>query len=130
MYKRTSFLPDVLAFLDLVRLMLALAEYQVSEQKLDWAFCDTDSIVIANTNDLPLDAFKARALMVRDWFKDLNPYGEDNSILQLEKVNFPTDREDDLDALDPPFCLAVFAKRYVLFNRQGGSPIIRKAPGH
>ena len=112
------------------RLMLALAEYQVSEQKLDWAFCDTDSIVIANTNDLPLDAFKARALMVRDWFKDLNPYGEDNSILQLEKVNFPTDREDDLDALDPPFCLAVSAKRYVLFNRQGGSPIIRKAPGH
>ena len=71
------------------RLMLALAEHQVIEQKLDWAFCDTDSIAIANTGNLPLAEFKATALMVRDWFKDLNPYGEDRSILQLEKVNFP-----------------------------------------
>ncbi len=110
--------------------MLALAEHQVIEQKLDWAFCDTDSIAIANTSKLPPDEFKAKALQVREWFKDLNPYGGDNSIVQLEKVNFPTDREDDFDALDPPFCLAVSAKRYVLFNRQGGSPIIRKASGH
>jgi hypothetical protein len=71
------------------RLMLALAEHQVIEQKLDWAFCDTDSIAIANTNNLPLAEFKSKALQVREWFKDLNPYGEDNSILQLEKVNFP-----------------------------------------
>ena len=99
------------------RLTLALAEYQVSEQKLDWGFCDTESIAIANASDLPLDEFKARALIVRDWFKDLNPYGEDNSILQLEKVNFPEAKEGDLGALDPPFCLAVSAKRYVLFNR-------------
>ena len=112
------------------RLMLALAEHQVTEQKLDWAFCDTDSIAIANTNDLLLDEFKARALMVRDWFKDLNPYGEDNSILQLEKVNFPEAKEGDLGALNPPFCLAVSAKRYVLFNRADGSPVIRKASGH
>jgi len=111
-------------------MMLALAQHQVIEQKLDWAFCDTDSIAIAITNNLPLAEFTSRTLQVREWFKDLNPYGEDNSILQLEKVNFPTDRQDDLDALDPPFCLAVSAKRYVLFNRQAGSPIIRKASGH
>jgi hypothetical protein len=112
------------------RLMLALAEHQVRDQKLDWAFCDTDSIAIANTSNLPLAEFKAKALRVRDWFKDLNPYGEKKSILQLEKVNFPKDRKDDLNALDPPFCLAVSAKRYVLFNRKDGSPIIRKASGH
>jgi hypothetical protein len=45
-------------------------------------------------------------------------------------VNFPQGRTGDLDALDPPHCLAVSAKRYVLFNRQGGSPVIRKASGH
>jgi hypothetical protein len=105
------------------RLMLALAEHQVIKQKLDWAFCDTDSIAIANTSKLPPDVFKAKALQVREWFKDLNPYGEDNSILQLEKVNFP-------EGTDPPFCLAISAKRYVLFNRRDGSPVVRKASGH
>ncbi len=112
------------------RLMLALAEHQVIEQGLDWAFCDTDSIAIANRAKLPPDEFKARALLVRDWFKDLNPYGEENSILQLEKVNFPPEKNGDLNALDPPRCLAVSAKRYVLFNRTDASPLIRKASGH
>ena len=112
------------------RLMLALAEHQVIEQELDWVFCDTDSIAIANTRDLPQDEFIATALKVRDWFKDLNPYGEDQSILQLEKVNFPAGKDGDLDALDPPQCLAVSAKRYVLFNRQNDGVVVRKASGH
>jgi DNA polymerase elongation subunit (family B) len=73
------------------RLMLALAEHQVVEQGLDWVFCDTDSLAIGNTRDLPLEEFVTTALRVREWFKDLNPYGEDNPILQLEKVNFPPD---------------------------------------
>jgi len=67
---------------------------------------------------------------VREWFKDLNPYGEDKPILQLEKVNFPPGKRDHLPALDPPFCLAVSAKRYVLFNRQNGAVVVRKASGH
>jgi hypothetical protein len=112
------------------RLMLALAEHQVAEQKLGWVFCDTDSIAIGNTRNLPRNEFVATALRVREWFKDLNPYGEDHSILQLEKVNFPPDKRDDLQALDPPFCLAVSAKRYVLFNRQNGNVVVRKASGH
>jgi hypothetical protein len=112
------------------RLMLALAERQVYEQKLDWAFCDTDSIAIANPGGFPLSEFKARALAVHEWFRDLNPYGEEKSILQLEKVNFPARQKGKLEALDPPYCLAVSAKRYVLFNREDGAPIIRKAFGH
>ena len=112
------------------RLMLALAEHQVVEQGLDWVFCDTDSLAIGNTRNLPPEEFVATALRVREWFKDLNPYGEDHPILQLEKVNFPPDKRDDLQALDPPFCLAVSAKRYVLFNRQNGSVVVRKASGH
>ncbi|MGD9658359.1 MAG: hypothetical protein AB7U61_12125, partial [Methylocystis sp.] len=112
------------------RLMLALAERQVIDQGLDWAFCDTDSIAIANIANLPLEEFKARALKVREWFSDLNPYGEDKSILQLEKVNFPKGKEGDLATLDPPLCLAVSAKRYVLYNSRKDGPLIRKASGH
>jgi hypothetical protein len=112
------------------RLMSALAENQVTEQNRDWAFCDTDSIAIANTRNLPLSEFKATALNVRNWFKHLNPYGEDRSILQLEDVNFPEGKDGDLDALDPPYCLAVSAKRYVLFNRRASLPVVRKASGH
>ena len=58
------------------------------------------------------------------------PYGEDGSILQLEKVNFPPDKRGDLKALDPPYCVAVSAKRYVLFNKVGGMVVVRKASGH
>jgi hypothetical protein len=112
------------------RLMLALAERQVLDQGLEWAFCDTDSMAIANVNGLPLKEFKARALRVHGWFKDLNPYGQDRSILQHEKVNFPRNKENDLKALDPPFSLAVSAKRYVLFNKLNGERVIRKASGH
>src|ERR1700722_9903367 len=112
------------------RLMLALAEHQVVEQGLDWVFCDTDSLAIGNTRDLPRSEFIAKALRVREWFKDLNPYGEDKPILQLEKVNFPPGKKRDLNALDPPLCLAVSAKRYVLFNRQKNGAVIRKASGH
>jgi transcriptional regulator with XRE-family HTH domain len=61
---------------------------------------------------------------------DLNPYGEERSILQLEDVNFPEGKDGDLDTLDPPYCLAVSAKRYVLFNRRDGLPVVRKASGH
>jgi hypothetical protein len=61
------------------RLMLALAEHQVIQQGLDWVFCDTDSIAIGNTQNLPRYEFINIALRVRDWFKDLNPYGEDRS---------------------------------------------------
>jgi hypothetical protein len=111
-------------------LKLALAEHQVVEQGLNWVFCDTDSIAIGNTRNLPHKEFIATALKVRDWFKDLNPYGEDRSILQLEKVNFPPGKDGDLAALNPPECLAVSAKRYVLFNRQNGSVVVRKASGH
>jgi hypothetical protein len=112
------------------RLMLALAEHQVVEQGLDWVFCDTDSLAIGNTRDLPAEEFVVTALRVREWFKNLNPYGEDNPILQLEKVNFPPDKRDDLQALDPPFCLTISAKRYVLFNPQNGSVVVRKASGY
>ncbi len=45
-------------------------------------------------------------------------------------MNFPPGLDGKLAALDPPYCLAVSAKRYVLFNRKDGQPTIRKASGH
>lgn len=113
------------------RLMLALAEKQVLDEGLDWAFCDTDSLAIANLARFDNSAFVAKVEKIRDWFLPLNPYDKKGSILQLEKTNFPEDAKGDMAKLIPPECLAISAKRYVLFNRgKNGEPIIRKASAH
>jgi hypothetical protein len=97
------------------------------EQELDWAFCDTDSIAIANTRKLSHDEFKAKALLVRDWFKNLNPFGDDHSIPQLEDMNFLLRKAGDLEALDPPRCLAV--SREALCPIQLGQRLARHPQG-
>jgi hypothetical protein len=113
------------------RLMLALAERNALDQGLGWAFCDTDSLAIANAAGLPEPEFIACVEAVRAWFEPLNPYDAKGSILQLEKVNFPTGEHRNRVALRPVNCLAISAKRYVLFDRsEDGSPIIRKASAH
>jgi hypothetical protein len=113
------------------RLMLALAEQGALDEGLDWAFCDTDSLAIADTRDLPPGEFIRRVENVRRWFEALNPYQRKGSILQLEKVNFPIGRNGDLASLRPTNCLAISAKRYVLFDRDPDDSIeIRKASRH
>jgi hypothetical protein len=114
------------------RLMLALAERNTLDQGLDWAFCDTDSLAIANTSGLPITEFVRRVETVRAWFARLNPYSvKTGPILQLEKVNFPVGQEGAMEKLRPTNCLAISAKRYVLFDRdEDGQPVIRKASAH
>ncbi|MDP1912158.1 hypothetical protein [Brevundimonas sp.] len=113
------------------RLMLALAEQNALDQGLGWAFCDTDSLAIANVAGLPSDEFRSRVEAVLQWFEPLNPYDVKGSILQLEKVNFPIGRHKEPDTLRPVNCLATSAKRYVLFDRdEAGEPVIRKASRH
>ncbi len=113
------------------RLMLALAEQNAIDQGLSWAFCDTDSLAIANVAGLPEEAFKQRVEAVRAWFEPLNPYEVKGSILQLEKVNYPAERPGEPNQLRPVSCLAISAKRYVLFDRdETSSPIVRKASAH
>jgi hypothetical protein len=113
------------------RLMLACAERNVLDQGLDWAFCDTDSLAIANVAALETADFIARVEAVRAWFKPLNPYEVKGSILQLEKVNFPLGSASELDHLRPTNVLAISAKRYVLFDRDAmGRPEIRKGSRH
>jgi hypothetical protein len=75
------------------RLMLALTERLAFEHGLNWAFCDTDSMAFANTQNLLLDEFVGRVQDVCDWFVPLNPYEPDPnkgpvSILEMEDQNF------------------------------------------
>jgi hypothetical protein len=113
------------------RLMLALAERQAADQGLGWAFCDTDSLAIANTAGLPTPEFIERVQIVRRWFEPLNPYEIKGSLLQLEKVNFPPGADQVMEKLRPVNCLAISAKRYALFDRdEAGEPVIRKASAH
>jgi len=81
--------------------MLALAERSAIGQGLDWAFCDTDSLAIANPAALPESEFIKRVLAVCAWFEPLNPYEAKGSILQLEKVDFPAGADQAMDKLDP-----------------------------
>jgi hypothetical protein len=113
------------------RLMLALAERIALELGLDWAFCDTDSLAIANPSHLAVPEFIRRVETVRAWFEPLNPYEVKGPILQLEKVNFPVGEHNKPAVLRPVNCLAISAKRYVLFDcGEGGAPVIRKATAH
>lgn len=113
------------------RLMLACAERNVLDQGLDWAFCDTDSMAIANTGGLQKTDFIARVEAVRAWFEPLNPYETKGSIFQLEKVNFPLARAGEPEQLRPTNVLAISAKRYALFDRDAtGAPELRKGSRH
>ncbi len=113
------------------RLMLALAERNALDQGLDWAFCDTDSLAIANPSRFPDTEFIRRVEAVRTWFEPLNPYEVKGPILQLEKVNFPVGANGEMGQLRSVNCLAISAKRYVLFNRANDkAPAIRKASAH
>ena len=117
------------------RLMLALTERLAFEHGLNWAFCDTDSMAFANTENLPFDEFVGRVRDVCDWFVPLNPYEPDPkkgavSILEMEKQNLSKEKGKK-KKLEPLYCFAISAKRYALFNRDvEGKPIVRKASAH
>ena len=115
--------------------MLALSERPAIDHGLNWAFCDTDSMAFANTDNLPFDEFVGRVRDVCDWFVPLNPYEPDPkkgvvSILEMEDQNFSKEKGKGTK-LEPLYCFAISAKRYALFNRDvEGKTIIRKASAH
>ena len=109
------------------RLMLALAERLTADQGLDWVFCDTDSIAMAKPDGMEAVAFITKGQTVIDWFTVLNPYREPGSILKIENANYSI----ECGKFEPLYCLAISAKRYVLFNLDPvGRPILRKASAH
>jgi hypothetical protein len=109
------------------RLMLAITERLVTEQGLDWSFCDTDSMAIAKPEVMPTAEFAGRTQAVVAWFDALNPYDFEASILKIEDVNYSLLSKQ----LEPLYCWAVSSKRYALFNLDGeGLPIMRKVSAH
>ena len=117
------------------RLMMALTERLAIDHKLNWAFCDTDSMAFANTEKLPFTEFIGQVKDICDWFVPLNPYEPDPkkgpvSILEIEDQNFSTG-EGKENELEPLYSFAISAKRYVLFNLDSdGNAVIRKASAH
>lgn len=115
------------------RLMLAMAEAKALEQGLDWVFCDTDGIAFAKPEDMQREEFVRRTLDVCGAFRPLNPYGDTDSILQIEDENYAStgnEQRKDLATAPPLFCYAVSAKRYALFNLDGDQVRLRKASAH
>ncbi len=109
------------------RLMLAIAERQVSDSGLEWSFCDTDSIAIAKPAEMDRKQFAAKVHDIVGWFEALNPYGFDGSILKIEPENFAL----ETCTPKPLYCWAVSAKRYALFNLdKDNAPIMRKVSAH
>jgi hypothetical protein len=113
------------------RLMLAIAETLATQAGLDWAFCDTDSMAIAKPANMGRDEFLRLAKSISEWFTDLNPYERKGPLLKIEDINFGLDKNAGAPNFVDLFCLAISAKRYVLFNLdESGKPIIRKASAH
>ena len=114
------------------RLMLALAECQATKSGVSWAFCDTDSMGLARPVEMLDTEFLKHAQAVSDWFTPLDPYTIKEPLFKLEDANYRLDRQGKLTKeLEPLYCYAVSAKRYVLFNlTRGRRPILRKASAH
>jgi len=109
------------------RLMLAIAERLITDEGLDWCFCDTDSMAIAKPTDMGSEDFTRRATRIVDWFTPLNPYAFHAPILKIEEVN----KRLGGDELQPLYCWAISSKRYALFNLdEVGKPVLRKVSAH
>lgn len=109
------------------RLMLAITESLIASQRLEWAFCDTDSMAIAKPDGMAGDEFSRRVQEITDWFAALNPYEFPGSILKIESENFGLETGEP----EPLYCWAVSSKRYALFNlASDGIPILRKVSAH
>tara|TARA_R110002095_G_scaffold211585_2_gene199897 strand:+ start:84 stop:1541 length:1458 start_codon:yes stop_codon:yes gene_type:complete len=109
------------------RLMLACTERLITDRKLDWAFCDTDSMALAKPEGMNDKIFYKKAEEIRNWFTPLNPYSDNSSILKIEDYNYSQNKPDELE---PLFCYAISSKRYALFNMNKKKPFLRKVSAH
>ena len=110
------------------RLMLAITERLVIDEGLDWAFCDTDSLVIARPEGMTEVVFREKVGRIRARLAALDPYGDGKDLLKLEDANFdPADGRTLVEL----HCFAISAKRYALFTIDAdGKPVLRKASAH
>jgi hypothetical protein len=67
------------------------------------------------------------------WFQPLSPYSDGGTLFALEDVNYKLSDDSSgkvTKELEPPYCLVISAKRYVLFNIIDNQTVIRKISGH
>jgi hypothetical protein len=102
------------------RLVLAMLECELRRCGATYAFCDTDSVAIVGPRETVQE--------IRGRFAALTPYSFGGDLLKLEPENEP----DPHAKSDPSlYCLAISAKRYVLFNiGDDGAIIVRKFSEH
>jgi hypothetical protein len=113
------------------RLMLAITERLALDAGIDWAFCDTDSMALAQPPAMAYKDFLSRALSVQRWFDPLNPYEQKGPLLKIEDANYRIASGRLMETLEPLYCWAVSSKRYALFNLDvNGKPVLRKASAH
>jgi transcriptional regulator with XRE-family HTH domain len=113
------------------RLMIAIAERLAADEGISWAFCDTDSLALAQLEGMPDEEFLLKAQRIRKWFTALSPYEGKPDLFKMEDENFRIAADKSPKQLEPLFCWAVSAKRHALFNLDtDGRPVIRKASRH
>ena len=113
------------------RLMLAITERLALDAGIDWAFCDTDSMALAQPTSMTYEDFQSRAHSVQRWFDSLNQYKQKGSLLKIEDANYCIKNGRVTENLEPLYCWAVSSKRYALFNLDAnGKPVVRKASAH
>ncbi len=137
------------------RLMLALVEHEVGNRGGCHVFMDTDSIaIVASEEGGPIacagrphrlpdgqEAIRAPSWAevdeIRAKFAGLDPYGDGGELLELEKENFVPCGHPDHEkgcvctkVQRELWCLAIAAKRYVLFTREGDTVTVRKGTEH
>lgn len=103
------------------RLLLAISERLAANRGIGYVFCDTDSMAFTRPQSTGRDEFKNRVDEIVEWFGPLYPYlpakdddGKSLSILNYEDANKHYDKRRELQ--EPLYCIAVSAKRYVLYN--------------
>ncbi len=95
------------------RLILACAESLVKQNGGYMAYCDTDSVFISPQH-VPL---------VQSFFKSLNPYSTDVEMFKVED-------DENGEKLDNVLFYGISAKRYVLYEYDRKTIIIRKHSAH
>jgi hypothetical protein len=116
------------------RLLLAMTESCVAQEKGTYLFCDTDSLaIVSSKSGGVLDIPGSEGLRILTWdqvkkiaarFSSLNPYDPDavkGSILNLVDANFV-----DSDSTKPQrqlYGYSIAAKRYALYEKTGKSNI-------
>jgi hypothetical protein len=143
---RWCFPPLAASIAGAARLMLAMLERCVTDAGGSYVFCDTDSMAIVATEagELvdctggPHRARRRNAIRALSWaevdaivtrfdaLKLYDPAAVRDSVLKIEDENYDDPGSPNRQRMEL-YCYAISAKRYCLFNLDGGQPVLRKS---